>query len=128
MAIVRSYNKHTGVCYAYDVQYVWSDKAQKKVPVRKCIGKFDPLTNEIIPNGKRGPKPIETKDVESSLPKSPVVDNVKSNNDISELVTVVSDGFSQLNNTLNKFMDYLKETHSELVDCSTKQERGKNGS
>lgn len=111
MAIVRSYNKHTGVCYAYDVQYVWNDKTQRKVPVRKCIGKFDPITNEIVPNGKRGPKPAKDHNTASFSPKSPVVDNRKSNNDVSELVTVVSDGFNQLNNTLNKFMDYIKETH-----------------
>ena len=59
MSITRAYNKHTGVYYAYEVNYVWSDKAQKKVPVRKCIGKFDPATNEIIPNGKRGSKPAK---------------------------------------------------------------------
>lgn len=112
MAIVRSYNKHTGVCYAYDVQYVWDDKAQKKVPVRKCIGKFDPITNEIIPNGKRGPKPVELNDTTTSLAKSSVINNSNSNNDVSELVSVVSDGFSHLNNTLDKIMDYLKETHS----------------
>ena len=66
MAITRSYNKKSGVYYAYEVDYVWSEAAGRKVQVRKCIGKFDPKTNEIIPNGKRGPKPAKDLPVESA--------------------------------------------------------------
>ena len=54
MSITRSYNKHTNTYYAYETSYVWDDKAQKKVQVKRCIGKFDPKTDEIIPTGKRG--------------------------------------------------------------------------
>ena len=54
MSITRSYNKHTNTYYAYDTTYEWDEKAQKKVQRKKCIGKYDPLTGEIIPTGKRG--------------------------------------------------------------------------
>ena len=54
MSITRSYNKHTNTYYAYETSYVWDEKAQKKVQKKQCIGKFDPETDEIIPNGKRG--------------------------------------------------------------------------
>ena len=54
MSITRSYNKHTDTYYAYDTTYEWDEKAQKKVQRKKCIGKYDPLTGEIIPTGKRG--------------------------------------------------------------------------
>jgi len=54
MAITRSYNKHTNTYYAYETSYVWDEKTQKKVQKKRCIGKFDPETDEIIPNGKRG--------------------------------------------------------------------------
>ena len=54
MSITRSYNKHTNTYYAYETSYVWDEKAQKKVQVKRCIGKFDPETDEIIPTGKRG--------------------------------------------------------------------------
>ncbi len=116
MAITRAYNKHTGVYYAYDVQYVWNEEAHKKVQVRKCIGKFDPETNQVIPNGKRGPKPVK------EVPDSPVVmadgSEVqplygKESHDISnasqqDLVSAVSDGFRQINETLQQIVDYIK--------------------
>ena len=54
MSITRSYNKHTNTYYAYETSYVWDEKARKKVQKKQCIGKFDPETDKIIPNGKRG--------------------------------------------------------------------------
>jgi hypothetical protein len=54
MSITRSYNKHTNTYYAYETSYVWDEKAQKKVQKKQCIGKFDPETDKVIPNGKRG--------------------------------------------------------------------------
>lgn len=54
MSITRSYNKHTDTYYAYETTYVWDEKAQKKVQKKRCIGKINPETDEIIPNGKRG--------------------------------------------------------------------------
>ena len=54
MSITRSYNKHTDTYYAYDTTYEWDELAQKKVQRKKCIGKYDPETGEIIPTGKRG--------------------------------------------------------------------------
>lgn len=54
MSITKSYNKHTGTYYAYDTTYEWDEECQKKVQRKRCIGKFDPVTGEIIPNGKVG--------------------------------------------------------------------------
>ena len=54
MSITRSYNKHTDTYYAYDTTYEWNEQAQKKVQRKRCIGKYDPTTGEIIPTGKRG--------------------------------------------------------------------------
>ena len=58
MSVAKSYNHKTGTYYAYETTYEWSDEKQKKVPVRKCIGHFDPVTGEIVPNGKRGRRPV----------------------------------------------------------------------
>lgn len=67
MSISKSYNKQTGVHYAYETTYEWNDELQKKVQRRRCIGKFDPETGKVIPNGKVGrpsvesqPKPAKT--------------------------------------------------------------------
>lgn len=54
MSITKSYNKYTDTYYAYDTTYEWDEKRQKKVQRKRCIGKFDPDTGEIIPTGKVG--------------------------------------------------------------------------
>ena len=54
MSISKSYNKKTGVHYAYETTYEWDEDRQKKVQRRHCIGQFDPDTGEIIPNKKVG--------------------------------------------------------------------------
>lgn len=54
MSITRSFNKHTGKYYAYETSYEWDDAKQKKIQRKKCIGQFDPITGEVIPNGRRG--------------------------------------------------------------------------
>ena len=54
MSISKSYNKKTGVHYAYETTYEWSEELQKKVQRRHCIGQFDPDTGEIVPNKKAG--------------------------------------------------------------------------
>ena len=68
MSITRSYNRHTNTYYAYDTTYEWDEKAQKKVQRRRCIGKYDPDTGEIIPTERRGrpAKYIETEPVENT--------------------------------------------------------------
>ena len=58
MGITRSFNKHNGVYYAYETVYEWSEEKQKKVQRKRCIGQFVPGTDEIIPNGPRGKKPL----------------------------------------------------------------------
>lgn len=54
MSISRSYNKQNNTYYAYETQYIYDEAKQRKVQKRRCIGKVDPETNEIIPTGKRG--------------------------------------------------------------------------
>lgn len=54
MGITTSYNRHTGVRYAYDTTYETDEGTGKKVQRRRCIGHIDPETGEIVPNGRRG--------------------------------------------------------------------------
>ena len=72
MSITRSYNRHTNTYYAYDTTYEWDEKAQKKVQRRRCIGKYDPDTGEIIPAERRGrpAKYIETEHIENTAGSS----------------------------------------------------------
>ena len=66
MSITRSYNKHTNTYYAYDTTYVWDEERQKKVQRRKCIGKYDNNTGELIPTERRG-RP--TKQIQARIPE-----------------------------------------------------------
>ncbi|MBR1708354.1 MAG: hypothetical protein IJ719_05950 [Clostridia bacterium] len=122
MSITRAYNRRTGVYYAYDVQYVWNEEAQKKLPVRKCIGKFDPVTNEIIPNGKRGPKPVK----DYSTPKVNELDGNSSKKDegqavytSSEVASAVSEGLKEVSDRLLEIANYLKTLSPSISETES---------
>lgn len=54
MSITKSYNKQNDTYYAYETEYVYDEAKQRKVQKRRCIGKYDPVTKEIVPTAKRG--------------------------------------------------------------------------
>lgn len=59
MAIVKQYHKDTGITYVYESESYWDAEKQQGRSRRKCIGKIDPETGEIVPTGKRGRKKKE---------------------------------------------------------------------
>ena len=70
MAIIQQYHKDTDTTYVYESESYWVPELGQSRSKRKCIGKIDPATGEIVPCGKRGPKkkapevPIEAVDGE----------------------------------------------------------------
>ena len=52
-AIVFQTNKKSGVTYAYESISFWDKEKQQSRAKRKCIGRVDPETNEIVPTRKR---------------------------------------------------------------------------
>lgn len=58
MSITKSYNKQNDTYYAYETEYVFDETKQRKVQKRRCIGKYDPVTKEIVPTAKRG-RPVK---------------------------------------------------------------------
>ena len=52
MAIVYQVNKKSGVTYAYESSSYWDKEKQQSRAKRKCLGKVDPITGEIIPTRK----------------------------------------------------------------------------
>ena len=52
-AIVYQTNKKTGITYAYESVSHWDKEKQQSRAKRKCIGKVDPITKEIIPTRKK---------------------------------------------------------------------------
>lgn len=68
-SIVYQKNKLTGVTYVYESSSHWDKEKQQSRATRRCVGKLDPVTGELIPNvkvdvdsgslpKKRGPKPV----------------------------------------------------------------------
>jgi transposase len=54
-AIVYQTSKQTGITYAYESLSYWDKDKRQSRAKRKCIGRVDPETKEIIPTRKRGP-------------------------------------------------------------------------
>lgn len=96
MAITKAYNHNNGVYYAYETTYQWNEEKQKKVAVRKCIGHFDEVTGEVVPNGSRGRKPIyprkETVKKKEEVPQENTASNGQEyNNEDERLVDLYRD-------------------------------------
>lgn len=61
MAIIK-YANQSGVVYAYESISEWDPVKKQSRSKRKCIGRVDPDTGEIIPtSGRRGRPPKEKK-------------------------------------------------------------------
>jgi transposase len=52
-AIVYQTSKQTGITYAYESLSYWDKEKQQSRAKRRCIGRIDPETKEIIPTRKR---------------------------------------------------------------------------
>ena len=59
-AIVYQTNKKTGITYAYESISHWDKEKQQSRAKRRCIGKVDPITNEIVPTRKKSPMLINS--------------------------------------------------------------------
>ena len=53
-SIVYQTDRKTGIKYAYESTSYWDKEKKQPRSRRKYIGKVDPETGEIVPNGKRG--------------------------------------------------------------------------
>jgi transposase len=53
-SLVYYKNKQNGVTYVYENTSVWNAEKKACDCIRKCIGKLDPQTGDIIATGKRG--------------------------------------------------------------------------
>ena len=119
MAINKSFNRRTNTWYAYETNYVWDEARQKKVQKRKCIGKFDPETNQIVKNGPRGrpqltPEEIAWNNVVAAAPAPvPSVPEAK-------LVIILKrlEGLEILSNSILNEVTAIKNEINELIKTS----------
>lgn len=56
MSIIKQTDKKTGITYAYETTYYWDKEKKQSRATRKCIGKVDRNTGEIVPTRGRGKK------------------------------------------------------------------------
>lgn len=64
MSIVKYTNKKTGVVTLYESTSHYDPETKQSRPVRKYLGREDPITGELIPSsGKRGRKKDAVSDV-----------------------------------------------------------------
>ena len=103
MSITKSYNKQNDTYYAYETQYVYDETKQRKVQKRRCIGKFDPETKEVISTGKRGRPAKDWTEAPTSKSKP------KTNTNKALLKRVVS-----LSSRLEKIQSMIAELTSEF--------------
>lgn len=61
MSIVHQENKKTGITYVYESEPYWDKEKQQSRSRRKCIGKLDPVTGELVESKKHlAEKELET--------------------------------------------------------------------
>ena len=60
MAIIKQYHKDTDTTYVYESTSYWDPEKKQSRSKRRCIGKIDPETGEMVPTGKKGRKAKET--------------------------------------------------------------------
>jgi hypothetical protein len=112
MSITKSYNKQTGTYYAYETTYEWSDEKQKKVQRKRCIGKFDPVTGDVIPNGKVGRPSIEKQNNISKTSENLQLTKKGINpNDVKKLsdrIAVIEDTLRILTNEMHGLIEAVR--------------------
>lgn len=65
MAIIKQYDKRSGITYAYESISYWDKEKKQSRSKRKLIGRIDPETGEIIPTDGRGKKGKKEKAVKA---------------------------------------------------------------
>lgn len=72
MAIIQQYHRDTNTTYVYESTSYWDAEKGQSRSKRKCIGKIDPATGEMVPTGKRGRKKKEdpSQPVGDELPRT----------------------------------------------------------
>lgn len=114
MSITRSYNKHTGTYYAYETSYVWDEAKQKKVQRKQCIGQFDPDTDEVIPNGKRG-RPRKETAIVSEVEKPVRSDQLNNADSLFETMAGISKKLSSITKTYQSLVEELRSLGEDIV-------------
>ena len=100
MAIIKQFDKRTGITYAYESISYYVPELHQSRSKRRLIGRYNPETGEIVPTGKRGrPRKSETEthedaertpisrlEVENTKAKQALIDAKRKNQELSSEV------------------------------------------
>lgn len=128
MSIVKYTNKKTGVVTWYESTSHYDPLTKQSRPIRKYLGKEDPVTGELIPSsGKRGRKSGSDKvpagpsmTAESQAPLQSRIqklekENLRQQSRISSLETENR----ALRDTIRKFRAHLEQMNSLVATADT---------
>ncbi len=110
MAIIKQYHKDTDTTYVYESESYWDPEKKQGRSRRKCIGKIDPETGEIVPTGRRSRK---KKDAEPDQSDSVNVKELReqyqaAQNEILAMRTEISELRAQLKDEQKKSLEAQK--------------------
>ena len=129
MAIIDVYNKQRNVTYVYDSESYWDKDLRQPRSHRKLIGKRDPVTNEIIPTGKRGRKKSAYSDEKAAAPS-----DTESREQLEDALRLIQEKDAQILNLRQELSAVEKENRiyrntlqqaSALLDKTMKSVDGK---
>lgn len=108
-SIVKQTNKQTGTTYVYEQEsyYVPGVGARNR---RHLIGKIDPLSGEVVPTGKQGPKRKHELPLDNS-------DEVQSNDMKARLLQVTQQN-QQLKEELEKAYGQIQRLQTQIRKAS----------
>lgn len=129
MAIIDVYNKQRNVTYVYDSESYWDKDLKQPRSHRKLIGKRDPVTNEIIPTGRRGRKKSASTDEKPAAPS-----DTESREQLEDALRLIQEKDAQILNLRQELSAVEKENRiyrstlqqaSALLDKTMKSVDGK---
>lgn len=129
MSIVHIYNKERDITYVYESHSYWDKDKKQPRATRKLIGKLDPVTNEVIPTGKRGRPKKSNKTDESSthedsqykeLYESAALSLKKKDERISDLENRIANAEQEIRKykaALSRISKNLSQSVDAIKDC-----------
>ena len=108
MASIVKHKSKNGTIYVYENESYWDSEKKQPRSHRHLIGKIDPVTGEVVPTGKRGPK-------KQTVQKDETASSDTSSSDIEELIAEKNEEIKRLR---KENRDLLREKDDILKKLS----------
>lgn len=112
MAIIKQYRPDIHATYVYESHSYWDKEKQQPRAKRKLLGRLDPETGEIVPTGRRGPKPKKPEDTSTTeAAKAAASEKAESTADLKQKV---EHEFAALQTENKRLAKENQQLHSEV--------------